>query len=320
MKTYIKKKFRKTFYKGPTKQLYKALSKYRIKKDKKLDDVTFVKKKFKENTGLDLNLCNPKLFNEKINWLKLFYRDDLMTQCTDKIAVREYVKQNGYGNILVPIIATYESVDAMNFDDLPNKVFIKTNHTSGYNAIYEKNKTDKKAIKKYFKKALETNYYYVGREWNYKNIKPKIVVEPYIDMSKFDDFKLFMFNGKLEYYAIIKGITDDKGQQSSSTFFNLYNMNDDPLDVDVDRKMFDDSKYVFPKILPQIKEAAAKLSQPFPFCRVDFLVYKDEFYFGEITFFPNGGMQLMKPIEKEIFYGDKIDLSRINEENINLKS
>ncbi|MDJ1088756.1 ATP-grasp fold amidoligase family protein [Macrococcoides caseolyticum] len=316
MKSYIKKKLRKTFYKGPTKQLYRALSKYRINKDKKLDDVTFIKKKFKENTGLDLNLSNPKLFNEKINWLKLFYRDELITKCTDKVAVREYVKMKGYPDILVPLINTYDNANEIDFDNLPEKVFIKTNHTSGYNAIYNRKNSDINQLRKYFDKALKTNYYYVGREWNYKDINPKVVIEPFIDMSKFDDYKFFMFNGKLEYYAVIRGIIDEKGQQSSSSLFNLYNKDDKPLDVKVDRKKFDDSNYKFPEQLIEIKKIAEDLSSPFPFCRVDFLVNDNKFYFGEITFFPNGGMQLMNPIEKEYYYGNLIDLNKLEKNKV----
>ncbi len=78
---------------------------------------------------MDLN--NPKTFNEKLNWYKLYYYDPLMSKIVDKIDAKDYVKSKGLENILIPTIKTYSSVSDINWDELPNEFVIKNTEDSG---------------------------------------------------------------------------------------------------------------------------------------------------------------------------------------------
>lgn len=312
----VKKKLRKLFYKGPTKSLYSLASKIKIKYYSRLSDEDFLAKNLKQNTGLDVNFKNPELLYEKVLWIKSNYRNPLMTECTDKYEVRKYIQDKGYDYILTDIIGVYEDFDDINFHDLPDKVFLKSTHASGINQIVEKNRTDLKMVRKIFKDAKKINYFYKSREWNYKNVKPRILVEPFLDMTQFNDYKFFVINGKVEYFAVVKDINDDKGNQNLKSKFNLYNLDFEKMQTYIKRERFDDSNFIFSKRLKEIMKIAEDLAEPFPFCRVDFLVSENDVKFGEITFFPNGGNMVLSKHEEEIYYGKKLDLSQISEKYI----
>ena len=132
-------------------------------------------------------------------------------------------------------------------------------------------------------------------------------------MDEFSDYKFFVFDGKVEFFGIIKGINDENGNQSLDSRFNLYDTNLKPLDVDVKRKKFNDSHFEFSKHISEMINISEDLAEPFPFCRVDFLVSKEEFLFGEMTFHPNGGEMVLYPMKNEYYYGNKINLDDISE-------
>lgn|SRR5699024_2091935 len=309
----VKVIIRKLFLRNSTQELYKKLRKEKIHLMSKLSNETYVKLNVRLNTGIKLNLKNPKMHIEKVNWLKLNYRNPLQTEYTDKYKMREHLITKGYSKILPPLIGVYKSFHEIDFDQLPEKVFLKTNHTSGVNQAIVKGETDLRKACEKFEIALKQNYYDISREWNYKNIAPRIIVEPYLDMDEYLDYKFFVFNGKVEFFAVIKGINDDNGNQSLDSRFNLYDTNLKSLDVDVKRKKFDDSQFKFSDYITEMINISEELADPFPFCRVDFLVSKDEFLFGEMTFHPNGGEMVIYPLKNEYFYGNKINLDDISE-------
>lgn len=308
---YIKLVIRKFFLHNATKNLYKKLRVFYIKSLILLNDTTFTKFKIRMNTGIRLNLKEPKMFIEKLNWLKLNYRNPMQTECTDKYKVRNYVSKFGYQDILPPLIGSYESFDQIDLNELPTKVFLKTNHTSGINQVIEKNKTNIAKVKSKFDKALKDNYFKYSREWNYKNIKPKILVEEYLDMNKYVDYKFFVFNGKVEFFAIIKDINDENGNQSLNSKFNLYNRDLTKSNIDVERQSFNDENMRFSEYTSEMITISEKLAKQFPFCRVDFLVSDTNIIFGEMTFHPNGGEMVLYPLENEHKYGEKIKLDNI---------
>lgn len=307
----IKIALRNILLRESTKGLYKKIRSTVIKGMVVLNDTQFTKLKIRLNTGINLDLKNPKMFIEKINWLKLNYRNPLQTEYTDKFKVRNHVSSHGYGHILPPLLGVYDSFDQMNLNELPKKVFLKTNHTSGVNQIVEKENTNIKKTKNKFDKALKDNYFKYSREWNYKNIEPKILVEEYLDMNEFVDYKFFVFNGNVEFFAIIKDINDEKGNQSLNSKFNLYNKDLSKSSIDVKRQTFEDSNMKFSVFISEMINLSEKLAEQFPFCRVDFLVSNKEFIFGEMTFHPNGGEMVLYPLKNESIYGEKIDLKSI---------
>lgn len=134
----------------------------------KNDDKTVTSKMYEKKLGHSLDLENPKLFTEKLNWLKLFYRDPLMTQCADKYGVRAYVQSCGLESILNPLVGVYEDVNDIDFDSLPNMFVLKGTHGSGWNIICkDKSSLDIKRYKRIMKSWLKQNTYYSGREWVY---------------------------------------------------------------------------------------------------------------------------------------------------------
>lgn len=146
---------------------------------KEISDESFARMKYKENTGKVLNLENPITYNEKLWWLKVNNRDPLMTKCSDKYLVRDYVKDCGLGHILNELYGVYDNANDIDFESLPvDEVFLKCNHGSGKNIIYRKNiNFNKSAFIKEFNKSLKQNYFLQSREWNYKDISPKIISE-----------------------------------------------------------------------------------------------------------------------------------------------
>lgn len=307
----IKLTLRKLLLRESTKDFYKKIRQLKITLLHILNDEQYVRLNMKLNTGLKLNLDNPQMHVEKINWLKLNYRNPLQTEYTDKYKMREHLIKHNYGHILPPLIGVYDSFNKIEIDTLPNKVFMKTTHTSGVNQILEKDVTDIEKTAKKFNKALKQNYYKFSREWNYKNIPPRILIEEYLDMTQYLDYKLFVFNGKVEFFAVIKGINDDKGNQSLNNSFNLYDTKLNKLRVDVKRKEFNDTDFEFSQFLNEMINIAEDLASPFPFCRVDFLVSENKLIFGEMTFHPNGGEMVLYPLENEYYYGEKIKLEEI---------
>lgn len=210
----------------------------------------------------------------------------------------------------------YDKFDDIDFENLPDKTFLKSSHASGINQIVIKNNTDFENVKTIFDRASRLNYYTKSREWNYDGLKPRIIVEPFLDMSNFIDYKFFVINGRVEYFAVIKEINDEKGNQSLNSKFNLYNTDLKPLEVDVKRPKFDDSNFEFTSRISELFEISEDLASPFPYCRVDFLVSEDSVLFGEITFFPTGGNSVMYPLGNEYYYGNKLDLNQIENKYI----
>lgn len=312
MKVKLKKKLRSILNKGVLRKYYELASEIKKNKNKKLSDKEYIIKRAEESTGITLNINNPKMLIEKVLWLKYHYKNPLMTICTDKYEVKKFVEEKGYSNIIMKNYGVFEKFEDIDFSILPKKVFIKSTHTSGVNQVFEQKKTNYNRTKKRFNKSLNTNYFYKSREWNYKNIEPRLLVEPYLDMDKYLDYKFFALNGKIEYFAIVKDINDKKGLQSTNTKFNLYYPNLKPFDGDVGRPKFDDTQFTFSEYINTMIKISEDLASHFVYCRVDFLVSDDEVIFGEITFYPNGGAMLLKPLHLEYYYGRKLSLDKID--------
>ena len=160
-----------------------------------------------------LNLKSPRTFNEKLAVLKLNNKDSLTTKCTDKYVVREYVKEKLSDNILVPLYGVYEKAEKIDFDILPNSFVLKENHGSGYTIVCrDKHKLDKKETIKKLNKWISQNYFIYSREWQYKNILPKIVYEELLSGSEGqipEDYR-FCFDGEPKFIAVDLESVDEK--------------------------------------------------------------------------------------------------------------
>lgn len=311
---HIKNKIRtlSNKYKSVSK-IYSFANKIKVMLFINISDETYAKLKYKENTGKILNLQHPKTFNEKLWWLKINNRDPLLTVCSDKVTVRNYVKEKGLAEILVPFYGVYDKAEDIEFDNLPEKAFIKVNHFSGKNRIWDRNKPfDREAFIKEFDKALKENYYYQSREWNYKNIKPKIIVEKILvddPKNTLVDYRFLCFDGKVKLIFVDIETAAEDGTHYPYAKRNVYDTNFNCLDIKVKRENFERNKVKKPKNLEVMIQYAEMLSEPFVFARVDLYNIDGIIYFGEITFYPGGCTQLAEPEKFEIELGSWIDIT-----------
>ncbi len=171
-----------------------------------------------------LDLDNPKTFNEKINWLKLYYRDPLITQCSDKYAVRQYIADKIGEEYLVPLLGVWDKAGDIDFDKLPEKFVLKVNWGSGQNIIVrDKSTLDIQAATAQLNRWMskENNHYRQNMEWGYKNIKPKIIAEEYLDEFETEnpaDYKIYSIHGTPK---ILMYITGRSSAEHKRSFYSL---------------------------------------------------------------------------------------------------
>lgn len=207
---YIVKFLGKKLFSFASNSKYRKLYKKRFKGLTKDEERYILETQFKRSFGYELNLTNPQSFNEKMQWLKLYYRDPLLTKCSDKVLVRDYIKELIGEEYLVKSLGIYDNPESIDFDNLPNKFVIKVNWGSGQNIIVtDKSKLDIEEAKQKLSEWMkpESNHYYNLLEWCYKDITPKIIIEEYIeeDVNKpVADYKFFCYNGdpKFMYIAV----------------------------------------------------------------------------------------------------------------------
>ena len=277
---------------------------YRNNKEK------YISLQFENSMGYKPNLKNPKSFNEKICYQKAYYYNPLYEKCADKYAVREYVKSKGLEKILTKLYGVYESTKEIDFDKLPESFVLKTTHSTGGGVVIVKNKNDLD-IKSAFKDlnhSLSHNLYKKGYEWQYKNIKPRIIAEEYIkpDESELMDYKFFCFNGKVQYVYLAYGTASN----DSSYFLDFYDK--DFKWVNVRREGHKSyGQRPKPKMFDELKKVAEKLSEDFAFVRVDLYCENKKIYFGELTFTPGNGVGKFIPDSFDFEMGKLFDIKKL---------
>ena len=263
-------------------------------------------------TGKGLNLKEPKYFDEKIWWLKLNNRDPLLTKCSDKHAVREYVKEKGLEHILIPQLGFYNDAKDIPFSEYNDEVIIKCTSGSGENYFFAPQKNnDIKMIVKRMNYTLKQNPYWYSREWNYKNIDRKITVEKIIRDKNGKlppDYKFMCFNGEPKLLFLDIGLIDENNVYNHNYPRNIYDMDFNLMPFIETRENY---KGVIekPENWKQMVEIAKTLSEPFPFCRVDLYNVDGKVYFGEITFYHGGGCNDIQPEEWDLKVGSWIDIN-----------
>ena len=275
------------------------------------DDYTYYKKEFKKRFGKEIDLKNPTTITEKLQWLKLFYRNENMPICSDKYDIKIYLQKYGYEHLLNEVIGVYETpeeIDNLDINDLPKSFVAKATHGSSWNLICtDKSKINWNLQKKIFKQWLKLNLFVFGREWNYKNLKPKILIEKFINHKPLIDYKIACFNGQPKYFQI-------NSEHGGEKFLDYFDTNWNKLGIT--KKGHKTSEVVIPPPPQREKllEIAKILSKEFPFVRVDFYNFEDRIILGELTFFPGGGLSPFYPdTEKyETLYGSFLELPKPN--------
>ena len=273
-----------------------------------LSDLNYIKYTYKKRFGREINLKDPKTYTEKLQWLKLFYRNDDMPICTDKYEVHDYLKQLGHGHLLNEIIGVYNDARDIDFESLPNRFVAKTTHGTNTNLICKnKNELDWNKWKKIINSWLKSNLYAIGREWNYKDIPPRIIIEKMIEHEPLIDYKFMCFNGEPKYLQI----NNDK---DGIHYVDFYNIKWERVGFTYNKFLKSDHVIPIPEQFEEMKTLAKKLSAPFPYVRVDFYNPSGKIIFGELTFFPGSGLLPLVPTENKYdeLLGSELQLPQPN--------
>lgn len=269
-----------------------------------LSDINYLKLRYKITFHKKLNLDNPQTFNEKLQWLKLNDRKEIYTTMVDKYEAKKYVANIIGNEYIIPTIGIYNSFDEIDFSELPNQFVMKCTHDSGGLVICkDKNNLDINKARKKINKSLKNNYYYGGREWPYKKVKPRIIIEKYMG-DNLNDYKIFCFDGVPKYILVC---SNRNGNFKNTDF---YDVNWNLMPFTREKHQNNPIGISKPENLNEMLLIAEKLSKDIPFVRVDLYDIKNKIYFGEMTFYPSAGFEGFSPVEWDKKLGDMIKLPR----------
>lgn len=273
-----------------------------------LPDKLYLELQFWVNTGKKLDLKNPKTFSEKLQWLKLYNRNPLYTTLVDKYAVKQYVADKIGEQYVIPTIGVWDRVEDIEWDSLPEQFVLKCTHDSGGLVICK----DKKILirseaEAKLKASLKRDFYYLGREWPYKNVPHKIIAEQYINpmpnVSDLTDYKWFCFDGEPKFCQVIQ----NRSKKETIDFF----------DAEWNHQEFVGFNPVAdtaadlpprPSHLNAHLSIARELSKDIPFSRIDLYETSENTYFGEVTLYPYSGLGSFKPEKYNEILGEIIKL------------
>ncbi len=270
-----------------------------------MSDKWFLKSLWKRTFGYELDLARPKTFNEKLQWLKLHDRKPEYTTMVDKYLAKQWVVDRIGKQYVIPTLSIYESVDEIDLDKLPDKFVLKCNHDSGSVVICKDKCTfDLCSAKQKLAAALKRNYYLEWREWPYKNVKPCVMAEAFLeDLEGVNDYKFFCFNGKVRALFV----ATERQNEEKETRFDFFDENYNHLDFT--------NGHPNAEVVPEkpvhfvlMKNLSETLSKEIPHVRVDFYEVKGRVYFGEMTFYHWGGFMPFQPKKWDDIFGGWIVL------------
>ena len=277
-----------------------------------LSDEKYLKKQYKFWMGKELNLEHPETYTEKIQWLKLNDRKPIYTAMVDKCEAKKYVAERIGEEYIIPTLGVWDNFDDIDFDTLPNRFVLKCTHDSGGLVIVrDKSKLDKAKARKKITRCLKTNYFYHGREWPYKNVKPRIIAETFMEdseTSELRDYKFFAFNGEAKALFV----ATERQKAGTEVKFDFFDMEYNHLPIKNGHPNADVPPQK-PKCFDEMKVLAGKLSEGIPQLRVDFYEVDGKVYFGELTFAHFGGTVPFEPDEWDKTFGDWTVLPEINQ-------
>ena len=288
-------------------KLKKLLRPIKRRLERFIPDGIYLRWQYKKVTGKKLNLKNPQTFNEKLQWLKLHDRKPEYTMMVDKFAVKEYVADKIGAEYVIPTLGVWNHFDEIDFDALPNQFVLKCTHDSGSVVICrDKAAFNMAEAREKIENGLKHNFYWQFREWPYKNVKPRIIAEKYMENNEKElvDYKFYCFNGKPKFLYVSEGLENHTTAKIS--FLNL-----DWSFAPYERVDF--APFMVLPIKPNQYENMIKiaktLSSYIPFIRVDLYEIDNIVYFSELTFFPCGGFMPFKNSEHDIEVGKMLKLT-----------
>lgn len=276
-----------------------------------MSDRRFTERRFQQAFGVPLNWVNPQTLNEKMNWMKLHYRVPLQQRVADKWAVREWVKEVAGAQYLIPLHASIDRAQDIHLAGLPDAFVMKVNHGSGQNWIVrDKQLVNERMLQRQFLEWMKLSHYVTSREWPYKDMQPKIVVEQLLldeegEIPK--DFKFHCFGGRVE---VIQVDLDREIAHRRNFYSREWELQ--PFiwtEWEGNRPLWPNGKPVSrPKALQSMIQLAEKLSAPFPYVRVDLFLCREQIYFGEMTFYHGSGLERFEPFEYDHKFGALVPL------------
>lgn len=288
--------------------LYKARRKCQVIAHKIVSDEAMSKLYFKIVLHKKLNLDNPQTFNEKIQWMKLYYypKNPLVVNGSDKYAVRDYIEKKGYGNKLVPLLGVWDKAEDIDWEKLPDRFVLKCNHGCAYNIVVpNKSKLDKAVTIKQLNAWLKEDFGAFNIELHYSAIKHhRIICEEFLG-ENITDYKFFCFNGEPNCIYVSTDLIHDRQAQIGFFYLDGKKMplhRDDYMDI---------PEVTLPQFYGEMKEAAEVLCKDFPFVRVDFFIANNTWYFAELTFTPGAGMMPFNPESFDLEWGKMIELPKM---------
>lgn len=269
---------------------------------------------FRCKMGYWMDFDNPKIFSEKIQWLKLYNRNPLYTTLVDKFAVKKWVADKIGEEYVITMLGVWNNANEIDFESLPDQFVLKSTNGGGGDIIIckDKYKFDRENAIKHLNRSLKNSIYNNYREWPYKNVPPRIIAEKYIDFenssnnkesSDLIDYKFFCFNGIPKFCQVIR----NRNTKETIDFYDM-SWNHMPF-VGLNPVAKNGLNPVAkPKNLKDMISICEKLSEGFLFIRVDLYNVDGKIYFGELTFYPASGFGVFKPDEWNFKLGDMIKL------------
>lgn len=253
------------------------------------------------------NLKEPKTFNEKIQWLKIYAypKMPLVIKCANKYGVRNYLHDKGLDDIAVPLLGVWDNPQKIEWNNLPEEFVLKCNHGCAYNILVpDKNKINKKEIAKKLNQWLKENFGVFNVELHYSKIKPRLIICEEFLGECITDYKFFCFNGKPMYIYVSNDLIHDR--QAKIGFFYL-----DGKKMPLKREDYTDMKNItLPSFFDAMKKNAEILCEDFAFVRVDFFLANKKYYFAEMTFTPSAGMMPFNPDKYDLEWGNLLDINK----------
>lgn len=254
-----------------------------------------------------LNLKQPKTFNEKLQWLKLYDRKPEYIMMVDKYRVREYIAKIIGEEYLIPLLGVWDDPEDIDFDALPDQFVLKCNHNSGLGMCIckDKSKLDIEKVKRDLKRGLQQDYYLTGREWPYKNVDRKIICEAYMSDGDdgLSDYKVHCFDGEPKFILVCRDRFRNSGLTEDFFTPQWEHMSLKRPDIPNSK-----AEILCPETLERMLDLSKKLAKELPFARIDFYEVNGKIYFGEITFFPASGFKKFQPEEWDNILGQWITL------------
>ena len=276
-----------------------------------LSDEEFLKKVFPKYMGYPLDLENPKTFSEKLQWLKVNYREPIQTVMVDKHEAKHFIAHRVGDQYIIPTLAVWDSVEDIDFDALPNQFVLKCTHDSGGIVICkDKSSLDRKATKAKLSASLQRDYSRIAREWPYKDVPRRIIAEEYLSElgnNEILDYKMYCFHGEPK----ITVVCSDRFSKTG-TRMNFYDIDWKPMGIHFGHYPPLSTEFPRPETYDEMLRLAMELSKDCPFLRVDFYEIKGRLYIGELTFFPGAGLEQFCPMTKDYELGEWLHLENVH--------